>query len=237
MMGRNEIEVHAPVAGDGEDRLRAEDTLAAHRRNLDRLSELIAGCGMTVRRGGPASWARLMEYAPAARDAIVRSLALYVDVCEDCVREGKSLSDDRWMLWRFLGRQRLRSADDLFDKISSGDVIEVYDERALQIFRNLAFFEVSSYSLEDLLHYPMYELFERDPACTRALLREVEDTLKGVRATSRSEVPRHPVREIFSYERLRAVADQKYLSPLRDSSGDVRALVATVRLRITDTSC
>lgn len=95
------------------------------------------------------------------KSAVLANLRLFNQVCEQVVASGESVRDSRVMLWHVLKMLDFIFPSDLFDHITSDHLVEVYDFNNIQIFRNLRFFDVTSYSLEELLCRPWVEIFSR----------------------------------------------------------------------------
>jgi PAS domain-containing protein len=130
-------------------------------------------------------------------------------------------------------RLGLTPANDLFDKLEDGDVVEIYDRDENQIYRNLQFFRVSSYTFEDLMHYRLHELFGRPLWDMLKLLRELRSARSPkFRGTMTSCLAEYEVREKLSQRRYRARIKHKYFSPLLDQNGDSVALVCTHTVKV-----
>jgi hypothetical protein len=92
---------------------------------------------------------------------VLSGLRTFNEICEQILSEGKSLANAKAMTWYALRKFNLHFPSDLFDFIKDENVVEIYDRDNIQIFRNFRFFDVTSYSLEDLLCRPWVDLFAR----------------------------------------------------------------------------
>jgi hypothetical protein len=151
---------------------------------------------------------------------------------ETVLHGGGSLRDDHTYLWAMIQRLGLRPQSDLFDRLGSEDVIEIYDvAEQTQVYRNLRYFEACSYTLDDLMCRPWFELFTRDHSVTAHVAEIVEQAIKA-------DPPRlvpfntgvHTIEEIDSPERLHCVIENRFLAPLFDRRGRATAVVAVARL-------
>ena len=119
---------------------------------------------------------------PAERQArLLNDFALTNEIyCE--LEEPPRLFDRRTelnVLSRFLKKARLRiPQDDLLDRVSEGDIIEIYDMNNVQIYRSWNCFRVSSYSLAELLVFPFDVLYDR-PSWVLEKLMSVIGTVLG----------------------------------------------------------
>lgn len=154
------------------------------------------------------------------RNAIER-LKIFNQICSDVLADGKSLKDSAALTWYALKKFNLIFSSDLFQYIRDENVIEIYDRNNVQLFRNFHFFDVSSYTLEDLLCRPWTDLFVRvNEEHTQAIIDTCQKFYtKEVTATvPLSQVGTHRIMESdspFSFE-VDAVVD--YLAPLYDKS-------------------
>ncbi|MCC6277203.1 MAG: hypothetical protein IT289_04730 [Oligoflexia bacterium] len=143
----------------------------------------------------------------------------YKSVCESIVESGQSLRDSTVFLWKMLSRLKMRPGPDLFDKLKNDDIIEIYDSNSVQIFRNLRFFEICSYSLLEVFTYELWELYRRDTDVTKALIDTVSKVFTNqTQGAVPAGVPDHVVEEIFSESKCRYYIRQKYISPLFDGA-------------------
>lgn len=162
---------------------------------------------------------------------ILNSLNRYVQLCREIIEAGQKISNDRVVLWRIISSLRLKPTGDLFDQIDDGDLIEIYDDRNIQIFRNFQFFRVCSYTLDDLLCRPWWELFRRDLNIINRIMKTAEKIYaQNMRHSISLDFGRHTVDEIDSPRRYHAVVENKILSPLIDNSGRVSAIVNVVKV-------
>ena len=181
----------------------------------------------------PAAWQNLQSFSVEQLADTVDNFADYVAVCQE-VRQicaGEFLN--KQAVWSYLKRRRLVPSSTLINKISETDVIEIFDLRGNQIFRNIQYFKVSSYTFEDLMHFPVTMLYRRDPKITELLMQEVGAILSGqVRTEFESKVPAHPVWETRSTKLFSSIAEQRLLAPLFNAEGQVAAVLATVDIQI-----
>ena len=154
------------------------------------------------------------------RKAITR-LEIYNQICAEVLADGKSLKDSTALTWYALKKFNMIFSSDLFQYITNDNVIEVYDRDNVQIFRNFHFFDVSSYTLEDLICRPWTDLFLRvNEDQTRALIDTCLKffTKEVTTVTPMSHVGANRIVESdspFSFQ-VDAVID--YLAPLYDKS-------------------
>ncbi|HRK08323.1 MAG TPA: hypothetical protein PLZ57_11185 [Pseudobdellovibrionaceae bacterium] len=160
----------------------------------------------------------------------------YVQHAREVVAQGQklgSLKREGSLLWRTLAAFDMRPPSNLFELLGEHEVVEIYDTQMRQIFRNLRFFEVSSYSIEELLHIPLPQLFERSEASTQVLMSEIGAIFSGAQATGKmSAAGKSRAREAQSRRHLQGEIEQRVMSPIFDRQGRVAAVLGSVRLEL-----
>ncbi|OFZ18453.1 MAG: hypothetical protein A2X94_00470 [Bdellovibrionales bacterium GWB1_55_8] len=168
----------------------------------------------------------------AAIDCLSESLEIFTELRD----EGCSLKDTPRLLWRSLNRLRLIPEKDIFDKISDEDVVEIYSLDHRQRFRNLKFFEVCSFSIEDIFAVEWWNVTRRDPEIERKLYDIGQGFVTGkTDKTIEIGIPEHVFEEVNSTELLKCKIQLKYMSPLR-TDGRLSAVMVTNRSTIVGSS-
>lgn len=101
-------------------------------------------------------------------------------------------SSDIDQLKRFLEKNRFRLNDSsFFDLIEEGDVMEVYDHRSIQIWRNWAFFKLCPYSLVELFVNDWNKLFARPTSVVEKLMAMMPGLFSERAKTQQYEIPEY----------------------------------------------
>jgi hypothetical protein len=109
----------------------------------------------------------------AAVHKLERSLAIYKEV----VAHATAGDNPGTSTWRALSMLDLMPPGDFFDKITSGDVVHIYNAEGVHIYANLKFFELVSYSMEQVYCTPWDQLWYRDKDVIEKLFGYVAQTL------------------------------------------------------------
>lgn len=205
--------------------------LAEFKELLDDFTSLAAECGRTIKAYEGDS-PKFFQRLPAEQQmAVFKRFETYYQVCAEHVMNGHDISDDQQLLWRMIKKLGLRPSSRLFAEIKDGDVIEIYDtQEFVQIFRNFRFYEVCSYTLDDILARPWYELYHRDQAASDQIMATAMRTASA-RDTELLwyDVGIHQLDEIDSATRISCLIDSRFIGPLVNGSGETRAGVNVVR--------
>ncbi len=207
------------------------DAVQPFKRLLERFSALAQKEGVSVvpySDLGPIHFQAL----PLDRQlATLDNFSRYVSVCEEAAASGESLKENGQVLWRMFNRMGFRPVSTLMDEVTNDIVVEMYDRNYVQIFRNLRFFEFCSYTIDELLCRPFWELFRREESLTPQMLEKTGALFGGqICGTYQWDVGIHVVDEIESPYKYRGVVKYKFISPLHDASGQVAAMINTFEI-------
>jgi PAS domain-containing protein len=162
---------------------------------------------------------------------ILNSFRRYVDVAREVQANDGFLRDEQTFLWRMLQKLKLHPPSNLMSELRTGDVIEIHDPQLIQIYRSLSFFSICSYTLDDLLARPFWELLWREEHVTAQLLDMARTVLSGeVIGVQSLNIPEHPILELQSVERRQSVIQQRMAAPLRDGTGTIAAIVTALNI-------
>jgi len=135
-------------------------------------------------------------------------------------------------LWTFLVSNKLKYPINLFDHITEGDILEVYDTQNKQIFRSYEFFKHCTYSLDELFSIPWNELYYRDPKYITEYMRLLsilmENKSKDVLVVK--TVPPHWVSQIHSNRKISHFLQTKIICLLYDANEDVFGYIHTQKI-------
>lgn len=148
-----------------------------------------------------------------------------IELLHECISQGEDPRNSAQLLWRILRKIKAIPESDIFDKIDDGDVVEVYLDDHIQIFRNLEFFNFCSFTVDELLCGTWYKLYKRDFVTNLKMFKMAFRLLTGrLNKTIPWNVPEHVFDEIGSEERLKHSILLKYLSPLTNQGKMVGAI-------------
>lgn len=157
-------------------------------------------------------------------------LKIFAEVLEDH-QKSPVPSNHKELMWKFFARMRYCPTADILDRIEDDDCIEVYDNAGVQIFRNLKYFGVVSFSVEDLVSMSWKREYKRKRKIMLSLL-----DLSFRFATGRfhdtydcSKIPIHEVQEMIA-KRYLIELNLKWISPLKQN-GKCVGLIAISRAR------
>ncbi len=93
----------------------------------------------------------------------------------------------------------LKLRDDFWKTVEPHDIIEIYNDEGIQVFRTFNFFTNSSYSITDLLVNEWYVLWERPKFVLQKIFEYSNGILSGeMKGVIKMDIPKHVIKEISS---------------------------------------
>jgi hypothetical protein len=177
---------------------------------------------------------KLLSLPEDKREAIINQFVEYYDVCSRILAQ-KSDSDDRTMAWSMLVKMRLIPLSDVFSHIRPGDIIEIYNQDSVQVFRSFSFFKPVSYTLEELFVHEGWELYRRPETYYERTFSTCNSILKGeIDTTVFRCIDDHVVEEVFSENKTKAHVEEVFLSPLPKIGGGIGGFLHVFRAKLKE---
>ena len=162
-----------------------------------------------------------------AQLAAVEYLKFNIDIIREMNKSGESPRDTKTFLWRALKKLNFVPPADLMTMIKDEYVVEIYLLDEIQIFRNVRFLEITSFTIEELLCRPWYHLVGRDWRVTLKMFRKtVLFRLGGIKTAVPWGVGAHYMYEKDTPERLEFTVEMKHFIPIR-KNGKLVGIVST----------
>lgn len=208
-----------------------DERVSKFRNLVEEFSALAEAEGVSVepyRGDGPEFFQRLPE---ALQLSTLQHFEAYVEAAREVRAQGESLHNDQLFLWRMFQKLRAHAPSDFLSQLSSGEVIEIHNSEFVQIYRNLHFFTLCTYTLDDMLCRPFWELYERDESIAQHLIQIAGGVFTGQSTgTQPLSIPEHTILEIDSPGRLLISVQHRIAAPLSNSEGKPVAVLAAVRV-------
>lgn len=170
----------------------------------------------------------------AKKTDVVTHLEFYRDLCQSQVAAGESLRHNKQLTWRALSALGLKPSSDLFNHIEDGDILEIYTRDHFQIFRNLNFFDVCTYSLEELFCLEWWKLFSREQSIINSLMDIANHLLSdSCHQGFKPDVQAHVLTEILTPEKCQIEYMMLYCAPLFKNRRN-EAFICIERARVVE---
>lgn len=123
----------------------------------------------------------------------------------------------------------LAARDNVSKYFDYGDIIEIYSLSFTQIYGNLQFMRFCSYDLFTLYTKPFYELYSRNSEYDLQIKTIMETCFNSFTKTEPFAVEPHLLKEIHQKSNKLFKVHPKWISPLVNKDGEVKACVLTNR--------
>lgn len=163
---------------------------------------------------------------------IVQALEGYVQQIRSALTEKIDITGDNSKhAWWAMAKLGLRCPDDLFSKIRATDVIEIYNQDSIQVFRSFEMFQFLSYSLSDIFAHEWTDLYTRDEFVFNRMFNLVGEILSGkVTGVINPNFPPHIVEEKFSEKKCWAKMKHRFFSPLFTAGGNIGGFLSAFEI-------
>jgi len=199
----------------------------------ERVSRLAARNGVHVEPYRDRSLPLFCRLSAQRRFELVTSLRTYIDAAEAVASERGGRVETAPFLRAMILKLDYCVSPDVYERITSDSLVEIYSVDDSLIFRNFKFFEFCSYSLEDLLAQEWWRLYWRADDINRKVFLWGRRVLNGdIRETCVPPIPQHTLIERESRRQLCLKVNHDYYSPLF-YHGKIVAGVSIGRARIS----
>ena len=196
------------------------------RELLSRFASLVKDEGLSFVPFQNESLPHFLGLSPTEQGVALEELAQVIRNFEEVLAGGHRLVDTPQLLWRSLRRLGYVWESDIFDKISPGDVVQVYSAEHRMVFWNLRLMEMVSFTIEQLFCTPWWLMGKRVPDVSQGLVKAIEAVLTGsIPGTFDPGIEDHVVCEQDTAEMQTFKIHIKHFSPLRRDSRIVGFMV------------
>ena len=154
----------------------------------------------------------------------------FVDVISQHLNRSPML--DQSLVWYMLRRMGLRPPSNLFELIGPDDYVEIYDRSGIQVFRNLKFCLLISYSIHEILMHPWNKLYARSKESSQQIAIAFEEIFKQKRILTNLGVDPHLAWQTAHGTKRVFHVDMKYFAPLYSSNRSVDYMLAGSVIKI-----
>jgi hypothetical protein len=151
---------------------------------------------------------------------IIENFIKYYEICQKFRKQQLNLRNNNEFVKYALKLMELKAPEVFFDHVAADDIVEIYNTQGIQVFRNIRFFEVTSYSLADLLVFEWYNLYDRPKVVIEKIFERVDTILKNEHELLPMDIPTHLLKEIKAQPIQVSDVTFKNISPLFSYSGE-----------------
>jgi hypothetical protein len=199
------------------------------RRLSLRMCELVAHEGIEILPYQSEELSHFNELSVDRQQIVIHQLFDTVSVYEEMSLESVSLRDNPQLIWRSMSRSGLTPPRDIFDKITSEDIVVIFAPDQRQLFRNLEFLRHSILTLEELYATEWYRYTKRDPTIVKKLRQLAADIGSGKKTgTFDPEIEEHVIEQLGSQGNSKLRIKINAVSPIT-SGGRILGIIVVER--------
>ncbi|MCB0378101.1 MAG: hypothetical protein KDD33_06385 [Bdellovibrionales bacterium] len=162
------------------------------------------------------------------KESILSKINFLVKVYSSSISQ---IYSNQALVWRALKKLKMQIPNEIMGSIDDDDIVEIYDTQFIQQFCNLRFFEICSYSIEQLTCLPWTQLWERRP-------KDIEDLFEIAAVLSEEQKPiflsnRHKVKEMSSPFQYEIDYELKAAAPVKNIQGDLVGFIVVEGSEVT----
>ncbi len=131
------------------------------------------------------------------------------------------------LFWLFMRELGFKSTSDLFSHLKFDDVLELYNQSGVQIFCSMNFFNLCSYSYEEIFSYSWFDLYNREVPITQELIDITTDASTGKTKNIRllSIEPHYVTENHDGKIKFKTKIKQKLIAPLMYIGGGAAGFI------------
>lgn len=196
------------------------------------LERLLQARGVSPKETPSSVWDDFAQQPVEQRATTIKNLTEFLDVMQYAEAQVHSDKDEKQLLWHVIKYLGLVPPEDLFDRIAPNDFIEIYNSAGIQVYRNLEFCKIVSYSIAEMSVYRWDQLYSRDTGITNLIITEgVQRGFSGTKELFKLNIPKHVVAEVFGGRNREFTAEFGFVCPLIDkSSKGVNHILSTCQI-------
>lgn len=177
-------------------------------------------------------WKYFLTLTAEQQHSVIEQITAYTEILIEATNEKISLTGDKRLSWFALKKLNLIPPSQLLELVKENDYTEVYNQAGVQIFRNLEFYKLVSYSIAEMTLHPFHELYHRDQAVLDQIIQQgFVQGFSGIKEPYKLNIDVHEGTEINSNEARKFQVSFGYLAPIVDKNHKVAAVFATSQVK------
>lgn len=162
-----------------------------------RFSALLNRIGYPAQAYSGSALQKMAVTPTAQKELIASNLESWSEWIEP-LDPSKSYDNEIAILLRALDKHGFEVDEEFFKQIEKDQIIEIYDEDMIQLYRSFNFYKITGYSILDISLYEWYVLWDRPRQAMESIGAELHETLTSYIPVRPFQTKTHLVREIFN---------------------------------------
>lgn len=154
--------------------------------------------------------------SPDQRTQIISQIKTLLELSEDMQAHNLKVTEPANLIRAFFKKFNLHAPTWVVDSITKHDIVDVWNLDSRLIIASFNFFDICSYSLEELFCRPWAELFSRDTDIHIQIFQLCRSLLNGeiTQPVDMTYIPQHQVRETYANVNTYALMQPRIFSPV-----------------------
>ncbi|MCM2352584.1 MAG: hypothetical protein NDI63_03130 [Pseudobdellovibrio sp.] len=150
------------------------------------------------------------------KDVILEQMQTLLEIAQDLQAHNLKVTEPANLIRTFFRKFNLNAPSRVVDSITRHDIVDVWNLDSRLIIASFNFFDICTYSLEELFCRPWAELFSRDNDIHIQIYQLCRSLLNGeiTQPVDTTYIPQHKVRETYAPEKHYAVLQPRIFSPV-----------------------
>ena len=158
----------------------------------------------------------------------------YYNICNTASEAGIDIANNTKEMVEFTSNQlKLTAPSDFLKTVTTNDIVEVFDYEGTQLYRNMKFFEISDYTIDDFFGARWDQLYDRAESVTQKLIERVEYAT-SIKKCIPFDIDEHYMRESATKNQKIVKVHLKYIAPLLRNNTPV-AWIASSEAEVVQT--
>lgn len=156
------------------------------------------------------------KLTPSEQQLIIDQLKNLLEIGWDLHSQEKKITEPANLIRTFFKKFNLHAPAWVVDSITNNDIVDVYSLDSRLIIASLNFFDICTYSVEELFCRPWAELFYREGETHIQIYQLCRSLLNGeiTQPVDMTYIPQHKVRETYSSEERYVILQPRIFSPI-----------------------
>lgn len=165
---------------------------------LNSFKKAVSYLGIDVRIASQASLAKLNEVSATKKRQICSCFQNWTLWILENYEQNKPAEEvEKACLQRALSHYGLKASEDFWKTIGHDQIIEIYGEDMVQLYRSLNFFRITGYSLLDISVFEWYVLWDRPSKAIEETMNDAQKVINEYISVKPFEISNQVIREVY----------------------------------------
>lgn len=218
---------------DEMDTFDGVQTLSKFKQLANRITQITEKYNITLKGYHHESLPYFSRKTPEQKSKILEALEKFYGSMVYTEKEGDSLANQQKILWGFLSAFKCHPNSEMFSRFQPDDVIEIYDLEGFQMWRNLKFMEICSYTIEEMYCLDWSDRYDRDPQ----ILGECTEKLTSLLTEKSPEIydiniKNYILTEKCSEQCFEIQTQHDWMGRIRDQNGQLKMWIVVSKAKV-----